>query len=864
VNVHFKAAEAAEYRPEVLAPAGSRECLDAALKAGADAVYFGVQGFNARARAKNFEREDLHETFREIHGYGARGYVTLNTLVFDHELPALLDTARVCRDAGADAVIVQDLGVLAELAKHVPDLIVHASTQTTCTDAASCNYVAELGAKRVILARELSLTDIRQIIAGARVPIEVFVHGALCVAYSGQCMTSEAIGGRSANRGACAQACRLPYDVLVDGQLYEPAANKAYVLSPQDLDASDWVRALVEAGVQSLKIEGRLKSPDYVSATTRHYRALVDAALAALAVRSVPTQRALAREEMLQTYSRGSGPGFFAGVNHQTLVDGKTCDHRGVTAGTFVRIASERNRDWLVLSPTLPLERGDGILVEGGRASAGELGGRIWDAATHDSELWLWLGPDVSLRSLAARTLDPNAMPRIFRTDAPQVTAKIRKEPTYRVPLTIVARGRAGTPLTLIGTSARGHHAQIQTDDVLQAAQNRALDEDGLRDKIGLLADSPFSLHALVWDVAPNLFLNVSQIKDARRRLLAALVESTTVSPAPPPGSHRADTYEAPSTAMFAQTPRLPLPTDAAPQIRVLCRNLAQARAAAESGADAIIVDFLELVGTGECVRMLRRDFPDTHVIVAPPRIRKPGEEKIDTFLTGLSADGFLVRGLGALGESDESSESGESSGSRETTNERRLAAPRYGDFSLNVANQAAARLVLAQGLASFSPALDLNAEQLLKMLEAPDLAARAEVIAHQPLPLFHMEHCVYAALMSTGTDHKTCGRPCEKHELSLRDRAQMSHPVIADVGCRNTVFHERAQSASHLLPKLLSLGVRQFRIELVRESAEVTSKLVALYKRLSHSQPVTREELHGLRAETGYGVVRGSLRVLE
>jgi U32 family peptidase len=842
-----------ETRPEVLAPAGNRDCLDAALKAGADAVYFGVQGFNARARAKNFEREDLGETFREIHAYGARGYVTLNTLVFDHELPTLLDAARACRDAGADAVIVQDLGVLAALAKHVPDLVVHASTQTTCTDAASCNYVAELGAKRVILARELSITDIRQIIAGARVPIEVFVHGALCVAYSGQCMTSEAIGGRSANRGACAQACRLPYDVLVDGQLYEPAASKAYVLSPQDLDASDWVRELVEAGVQSLKIEGRLKSPDYVSATTRHYRALVDAALAALAARSLSTQHVMAREDMLQTYSRGSGAGFFAGVNHQTLVDGKTCDHRGVIAGTFLRIASERNRDWLVLSPSLRLERGDGILIEGGRASVGELGGRVWDAATHDSELWLWLGPDVSLRSFATRSLDPNAMPRIFRTDAPQVSAKIRKESPYRVPLTVVARGRAGTPLALIGTSARGHYAQIQTDDMLQTAQTRALDEVGLRNKIGLLADSPFSLDELVWDVAPNLFLNVSQIKDARRRLLAALVESTT-SLARMPGSPatRAATDEAPMTTNDAQAPRLPLPTHVAPQIRVLCRNLAQARAAAESGADGIIVDFLELVGTGECVRMLRRDFPNAQVIVAPPRIRKPGEEKIDAFLTGLNADGFLVRGLGALGESSQ------------VMNERCHDAPRYGDFSLNVANQNAARLVLAQGLASFSPALDLNAEQLLKMLEAPDLAARAEVIVHQPLPLFHMEHCVYAALMSTGTDHKTCGRPCEKHELSLRDRAQMSHPVIADVGCRNTVFHERAQSASHLLPKLLSLGVRQFRIELVRESPEVASRLVAVYKRLSQNQPVMREELHALRAETGYGVVRGSLRVLE
>src|SRR3984957_15055815 len=204
-------------RPEVLAPAGDAEAMRAAVRAGADAVYFGLQGFNARARATNFDATGLEATMRELHAHGVRGYVTLNTLVFDAELAALESAVRACAGAGVDAVIVQDLGVTKLVRAIAPDLPIHASTQMTCTDAAGVELARSLGATRIILARELSLDDIAAIRQGTDAELEVFVHGALCISYSGQCMTSEAIGGRSANRGACAQACRLPYELVGDG-----------------------------------------------------------------------------------------------------------------------------------------------------------------------------------------------------------------------------------------------------------------------------------------------------------------------------------------------------------------------------------------------------------------------------------------------------------------------------------------------------------------------------------------------------------------------------------------------------------------------------------------------------------------------
>src|SRR5580692_3224546 len=301
-------------RPELLAPAGDRAAMEAAVRGGADAVYFGLPGFNARARATNFEPAELRDTLSYLHAHGVKGYVALNTLVFDDELARLETAVRACADAAVDAVIVQDLGVAALVHAVAPSLPMHASTQMTCTDAASAELARSMGASRVILARELSLDDIAAIRAATDVELEVFVHGALCISYSGQCLTSEAIGGRSANRGACAQACRLPYELVVDGVLRD-LGERAYLLSPQDLEGSAAIPRLVEIGVRSFKIEGRMKGPEYVAATTRLYRQSVDAVLGEGAA---PDQAS--KQRAIQSYSRGSGPGFLSGVDHQKLV----------------------------------------------------------------------------------------------------------------------------------------------------------------------------------------------------------------------------------------------------------------------------------------------------------------------------------------------------------------------------------------------------------------------------------------------------------------------------------------------------------------------------------------------------------------
>ncbi len=818
-------------RPEVLAPAGDDAALRAAVMAGADAVYFGLAGFNARARATNFDEAGLAATFEYLHQHGVRGYVALNTLVFDAELSAVEAAVRACAKAGADAVIVQDLGVARIVRAVAPDMPIHASTQMTCTDAGSIELAHELGASRVILARELSMDEIAKIRAETSVEIEVFVHGALCIAYSGQCLTSEAIGGRSANRGACAQACRLPYDVLVDGEVRDEG-DKAYLLSPEDLEASALVPQLVDLGVTSLKIEGRLKGPEYVAATTRLYKTAVDAAFGA-----APKDLAPLRESALQMFSRGSGPGFLEGVNHQRLVEGRACDHRGLLAGECLG-TTRTGKLCLRVKLATRIARGDGVLVEGGFAGEGEIGGRVWsiflsgrdvESADPGAEVLLWLGPDRDVTGAPAGR-------RLWKTNDPArekaVLAEVSAHP-HRVRVDVRVSGGFDDPARFEATAANGAHASVQCDVPTARATSGERSTGALLDKLGRLGDTPFVLGEVTVDLPPGAMIAPSAINRARRALVSDLLSASCTS-------HTIHPTDVASLLAAA------LPPDRAPPpagLFVLCRTLEQAKAAADAGADGVYLDFLELTGTGDAVRTLRAR-GNVHITLAPPRIRKPGEEKIDRYLRDLAPDALLVRSLGALRD-------GAGGG-----------LPRIGDFSLNVTNRLSAAEILSRDLAAFTPSFDLDASQLAALLATP-FGPFAEVVVHHPMPLFHMEHCAIAALLSAGKDHRDCGRPCDRHEVSLRDRAGMVHPVEADVGCRNTVFHAAAQSAASIARAAQRSGARRFRIELVREKAVDVARLVETYRRLLAGALSPADVVRTLGTESGYGVVRGSLRVL-
>ncbi len=802
-------------RPEVLAPAGDMDCVHAAIENGADAVYFGVRKFSARARATNFAVEELPELFSTLHLRGVKGYVAFNTLVFSNELDEAAKLIGKIIEAGPDAFILQDIGIARLIHAMAPDVPLHASTQTTTTTAEQMDYLKELGFSRVILARELSVAEIRKIHAATDMPLEVFVHGALCIAYSGQCLTSEALGGRSANRGACAQACRLPYEMIVDGQVRE-LGDRKYLISPQDLAAFDAMPQLVGL-VESVKIEGRLKTPEYVAATTRAYRKAVDEAAAAFS-----------RDEVLelqQVFSRGLSHGFLDGINHQVLVPGLSPKKRGVYLGKVASVRGLR----VTIALEAPLKPGDGIVYDYGRPEDDEPGGRIF---------YVWKD---ELRVDAADASDTVEF-EVRECRAPEIGWRVWKtsDPAmYRRLRATFERTGARSPVDAMVEEAGGNLRVTFTDGVrrvsgetgpLQVAQKRPLTADYLREQLGRMGQTPFELRGL--DVRlGNVMVPVSQVNDLRRRLCDELQarrrETTTysVSAQKPPQllSDRSD------------------PSLNSSELVVLCRTIEQVRAALEEGVRWVECDFEDIRKYRDAVPLARG--VNAKILLAPPRIFKPGETGILRNVLGAGPNGILVRSTAHL---------------KFFTAE----APYLilvGDFSLNAANELAADWYLSKGLHRLVPSYDLNWEQLQALLARVD-PRRFEVTVHQHMPMFHMEHCVFAAILSTGKDATDCGRPCDRHDVRLRDWAGMEHPLKADVGCRNTIYNAVPQSGSQYVARMRDLGVRWFRVELLLQGAEETRRLVRGYRDVLEGRGDGGRLWKELRASNVLGVTRGPL----
>jgi putative protease len=815
-------------KPELMSPAGYWPQLKTAIEAGADAVYFGLKHFTARAKV-GFGLAELPEVMQTLHARGVKGFVTFNTLVFDHELHEAEEALAAIAEAGADAIIVQDVG-MAQLARRIaPELEVHGSTQMSVTSAQGADLAQQCGCARVVLGRELSLPDIERIAQATDVDLEVFVHGALCVSYSGQCFSSEAWGGRSANRGQCAQACRLAYDLIVDGQQRDLGPYR-YLLSPGDLYALHQVPELVRIGVACFKIEGRYKDSEYVALTTQAYRQAIDEACTGLAL-SITPEAELALE---QVYSRGLGPFFLTGTDHQQVVRGRAPRHRGVQVGSVARVL----HDGVHVSCLHPIKRGDGLVFDAAAwrsPEEPEEGGSVYEVHT--------VSRDIVLLKFARRAVDFSRLrvgDLVWRSFDPTLPRRLKRlteatTPVYTRPVTFTVTARSGEPLHLAAQTANGHSATATGTVALAPAQHQALDEAFLRQHLGKLGGTPFHLEAVTLDSAEPLFVPVSEVNTLRRQVVEQLTALQTVRETP-------QTYRVVADTLARLQP--PVTSSASPQVHVLVRTPEQLEAALAVRPASITLDYLELYGLKPSVEQVKA--AGIRCRVASPRILKPTEHNIVRFLSSLDCE-ILVRSGGLLYDLQ-----------RQPQAQRPVLT---GDFSLNAANVITAQMYLDMGLTAITPTHDLNAQQIADLTQhlAADIL---EVIVYQHLPVFHTEHCVFCRFLSTGTDYTNCGHPCEAHRVALQDKAGRMHPVMADVGCRNTVFGAEAQVGTKHLQLWLDAGIRHFRLEFVHESAQQVRQVVeAFQKALAGEMPF--EELERLLTQLApQDITEGSLFV--
>ncbi len=797
---------------ELLLPVGNMNMCLAAVHHGADAIYVGVPFFNARGRTVDFSIDELKEMIDLCHLYGVKVNLAFNVVIFQNEFPKAIELLEKILPLGPDAFIVQDLGLARLIRQMAPHQRIHASTQMTVTNPDAIKLVDDLKIDRFVLGRENSINEIKLIREKTDKELEVFVHGALCVAYSGQCFTSESLGGRSANRGQCAQSCRLEYELFVD-EVKKDLGNKKYLVSPKDLMGIEEIPMLKELGVDSFKVEGRLKTPEYVAAAAKNYREVLDGAPVNLEQRTA---------ELSTTYSRGFFSGWLNGVNHQKLVDGTFSAHRGIEIGRVL----ELKKKTVMVSSHTELKAGMGLLFTGAREAGSKVfavskSGKNFEVELLQKNLELKVGDKVYLNSNEAQDRDLQK-------------GWMSREHQKRIPISLFVEGRIAEPLVVSGRDPEGREVRVYSKSTLSGAKERALTPEQVSEELSSLGTTPYRLDNFEAQIQDKLFLNHKELKEVRREIVSALNSARTgrsgieIRPFTmrPMDKHRAGTG-----------------------MNILLRSKTQVEGFAgefsqfenyKTFIKSVILDFefgKDYAASVEMIKSL-----GLKAGIATTRILKPSEYYNLNTIIRCNPDLILVRNLGAIEYLKE-----------------KTAIPLIGDFSLNVTNSLTLEYLLSKGLQTVNVSYDLNQDQLMDMVEFSD-PSKIEVTLHQYMPEFHMEHCVFAAFMSTGTSFKDCGKPCEKHEVKLKDPYGNMHFLKADQECRNTFFKATPQSAGFLVSSLKDKGVGSFRLEALNESTQEINQKILTYLKLLNDEVSSSEAMNSLKVIESYGLGLGQL----
>jgi putative protease len=807
----------ANRKPELLAPAGNPQALRAAVENGADAVYLAGKMFGARAFADNFDRSALKDAFEYAHTRNVRIYITVNTLVDNREFGEFTDYLFFLYREGADALIVQDLGAAAMIKELLPDISLHGSTQMTVHNAAGVRFLEELGFDRVILAREVGYADLLQIRKKTTMDLEVFVHGALCFCYSGQCLFSSMVGGRSGNRGRCAQPCRLPYQLVDEKgrELYLDHQGE-HLMSPQDLMLIRELPDLVKAGISSLKIEGRMKSPEYVATVVRIYKEALQRAW------EDPDNYKVTPEEIRDlalVFNRGFTTGYFYGNPGSDLMGYTKPNNRGLHLGRVLKGGQGKIR----FKTKLPITAGDEIefwTAEGCRGvNVQEMysQGRKADEVLPGSEV------EINIPFFVRRG------DRVFKTRDRRLEEEAREGITgpskRRIPLNMRAVARIGKPFLLEGWDEDGYHYTAQGEFIGEKARKHELTGEAVRAQVDRLGNTPFVLQKLECEIEPGVIFPVSEINAVRRQLTEALERARLLRYRRklPGDAQRGQKKYWSALKQHADKKRghsSELPGDGVkrPYLAVAVGDFAGLKAALRGGADLIYFGGYSLRGrepwTEEKLRaavdQCRKQGAAPYLML--PRIWQEGQEKVITkyleHAKALAAEGVLAGDLGGCYYA--------------LQDDLRVVA----DFSLPVFNDPAADLLLKAGVSRITLSPELNRRQLKGF--AFKGSGSLEMIIHGALPLVISEHCIPGALAG---GKGICSFPCRR-SCFLKDRRGYLFPVVSDESCRMTIYNSRELCLIEQLAEITADGYYILRLELRPYPAEHVFKVTSLYCR--------------------------------
>lgn len=790
---------------ELLAPAGSMEALKAAVESGADAVYLSGKMFGARAYANNFDENGLKEAIEFAHLRNVKIHVTVNTLVDNAEVAELAEYLRYLYEAGADAVLVQDLGVARIARAVVPDLPLHASTQMTVNNLAGVLALQELGFTRVVLAREVTLKDIRHICRNCNVEIEVFAHGALCVCYSGQCLMSSMIGGRSGNRGRCAQPCRLPY-TLVDknGQNILTDAGQ-YLLSPRDMNTIELIPDLIEAGVVSLKLEGRMKKPEYVAVVVNSYRQKIDAYYQ----RTDLTENV--QKNLSQIFNRDFTTAYLEKKQGKFMMSDKRPNNRGRLIGRVMRYDDKARLAVIKLTENVAVGDTIDFWVK--------VGGRV---STNISKIFV-KNKDVTEAAGGMEVAIPvqgrvHPHDRVFKVFDVRLMQKARTfftsgAPVRRIGIDIKAIAKLGEPFYLEAVDENSYSAQVQSDFIVEKALKRAMDRQAVEKQMNRLGTTIYELRRLDCIIDDNVIVPMSVMNDARRILVEKLM------------TLRLKAYERPQSvvrdnAVWQKDFILNNEEIKKPELVVATDTLEKVRSAADSGADIVLFggdsyqhEYISPDMYRQAVQICQER--RCKIAFGTPRIMRDNEQtaftkwlehiqdlSIDAIYAHSLAQMYLIRKAGNI--------------------------PIWADYSFNTYNDATINFLADYNIQGATVSPELNFKQIKTLANASPLPL--ECLVHGNMELMVSEYCVLGSFMGN-LDKGSCTKPCEKNKYWLCDRKNEKFPIVTDQFCHMHLLNGKELNMLAHLPEFTVSRIERVRIDGRYMTNKELAKFTKLYK---------------------------------
>ncbi|OPJ55175.1 DUF3656 domain-containing U32 family peptidase [Alkalithermobacter paradoxus] len=789
---------------ELLAPVGSFDSLKAAVQNGADAVYLGGKEFSARASASNFDRENLKKAVEYAHIRDVKVYVALNTLIKESEIERCIEYVKYLYDIDVDAIILQDIGIASIIKENFPDFEIHASTQMVAHSIEDVKYLEDMGFSRVVLARELTIDEINYICNNTSVDIEIFVHGALCVCYSGQCLMSSMIGGRSGNRGRCAQPCRMEYDLVDLNTLSRIDVKGKYLLSPKDLNTIENLDKVIKSKVLSLKIEGRMKRPEYVATVVSAYREALDNYIKN---KDMNVKKEV-KDDLYSIFNRKFTGGYILGNRGKEIMNPQKPNNIGLYIGKVLDYDKKAKRLTIKLENTL--RKGDGINLGGGIIGRILIGDKILDEAHSKSIIKLDFTGNAKKGQEVYKTLDSHLLDKARKSYENDIENK-----KINIQCNITLKLDDYPKLRIVDN--RKNEIIVISDKKVEKAIKIPIDDEKIKKQLSKLGNTPYTLENINIQKDDDISIPVSILNEMRRSAIEKLDNKRKKLNQREDVEIRID-EDAKTNKAIRDI-----------KIRIKIKSIDVLKEIINEDIDLIYYEDSDTLK--EAIEICKSK--NKNIAYSLPRIVRNDQYKIINKVFDENIENIQVCNIGSI-------------------NKFKDKVNMYGDYSLNVFNSNSIKHLKNKGLKAIAISPELNIYEIGEVLKnSQDIDV--EGIVYGRIPLMISEYCPLGTL----TDN--CNRGCKNKRYGLRDSRGEIFPISKDEFCRGIIYNSKILCVVDELEKIIKSGINVLRLDFTLEEVKEIKDIVKMYTSVVKNDfEVTKEYLKVYEKLKDKGITNG------